>query len=155
MALTDRILQEPRYGWADSNGMLVKPLLKHCLQRRFIMSIFPLKKNWITAISWIMAVSMLLFYFCLLKLYFPAKMGIFLLYAMIIMSTHGTIWFHRYCTHHRLYIQSPGMAFYYKILSLKHFRRDICTLHHVHHTKIRTNPETLQCDWRVMVLHAF
>ncbi len=31
-------------------------------------------------------------------------------YAMIIISTHGTIWFHRYCTHRAYKFSHPAWA---------------------------------------------
>lgn len=138
MALTDRILQEPRYGWADSNGMLVKPPIKTLFAEAFYnVNIFRSRKNWITAISWIMALSMLPFLFLFVKNYIsPARMGIFLLYAMIIMSTHGTIWFHRYCTHQAYTFSHPVWRFITQNLVIKTFPEEIYVLsHHVHHAK--------------------
>ncbi len=138
MALTDRLLQEPRYGWADKNGELIKPSVKTLFAEAFHnINFFRSRKNWITSISWVMALCMLPFLFFFIKNYISfTRVGIFLLYAMIIMSTHGTIWFHRYCTHKAYTFSHPVWRFITQNLVIKTFPEEIYVLsHHVHHAK--------------------
>lgn len=136
MAFIEKILKEPSYGWKDENGELEKPttntLFAEALRR---INVFESKKNWISAISWLMAICMLpFFYFFILKYFSWSLLAFFLLYAMIIMSTHGTIWFHRYSTHRAFTFSHPFWRFITQNLVIKTFPEEIYVVsHHVHH----------------------
>lgn len=55
---------------------------------------------------------------------------------MIIMGTHGTIWFHRYCTHHSYSFSSKIWRVITQNLVIKTFPEEIYVVsHHVHHAK--------------------
>src|SRR6266496_2013641 len=101
MAFIDNVLQTPSYGWKNENGELVKPTPKELFREFFSrINIFKSKKNWIALIGWLMIFCMLpFFYFFIFKYFSWPLLLVFLVYAMIIMGTHGTIWLHRYCTH--------------------------------------------------------
>ncbi len=138
MAFIDEVLQVPSYGWKDEKGELIKPTRKQLLGEFCSRSnIFKSKKNWISLIGWFMIVCMFPFCYFFLVHYFSLKLlGIFLVYTMIVMGTHGTIWFHRYCTH-------KSFTFRYKIwrvitqnLVIKTVPEEIYVVsHHVHHAK--------------------
>ncbi|HMO60595.1 MAG TPA: fatty acid desaturase [Ferruginibacter sp.] len=138
MSLLDKILHQPSYGWSDKDGNLVVPTFKQLYAEAFSrINIFKSRKNWITLISWLMAVCMLPFFFFFITRYFSfGLLGIFLLYSMIIMSTHGTIWFHRYCTHRAYTFSHPVWRFFTQNLVLRTFPEEIYVIsHHVHHAK--------------------
>ncbi|HET7898559.1 MAG TPA: fatty acid desaturase, partial [Flavisolibacter sp.] len=60
----------------------------------------------------------------------------FLLYAMIVMGTHGTIWFHRYCTHKAYTFSSPLWRTMTQNLVIKTIPEEIYAIsHHVHHAR--------------------
>jgi stearoyl-CoA desaturase (delta-9 desaturase) len=111
MAFIDNILQVPSYGWKNDRGELVVPTLKQLFTEAFSrINIFKTRKNWISLISWVMAACLFPFFIVFIVHYFSLKLlGAFILYSMIIMSTHGTIWFHRYCTH-KAYKFSPSIG---------------------------------------------
>ncbi|NND94369.1 MAG: acyl-CoA desaturase [Flavobacteriales bacterium] len=138
MAFVDRILDPPSYGWADDKGELIVPsnksLIREALSR---MNIFKSKKNWISTISWFMVALMLPFFYFFMTQYFTfLNFSAFIVYAMIIMSTHGTIWFHRYCTHNAYTFSHPIWRFITQNLVIKTFPEEIYVVsHHVHHTK--------------------
>ena len=59
-----------------------------------------------------------------------------IVYAMIIMSTHGTIWFHRYCTHKSYKFSSPIWRFITQNLVIKTLPEEVYVIsHHVHHAR--------------------
>jgi sn-1 stearoyl-lipid 9-desaturase len=141
MAFIDRILQEPSYKWKDEKGELVVPSLKQLFSEAFSrINIFKTKKNWISLISWVMAACMLPFFFMFLFYYFSWKLVIVIaVYSMIIMGTHGTVWFHRFCTHKAYKFSNPFWRFFTQNLVIKTFPEEIYVVsHHVHHTKSDT-----------------
>src|SRR4051812_35412 len=97
----DNLLQEPSYKWQDEHGNLIVPSGKQLWQEAFKnINIFRSKKNWITSVSWLMVMMMFpLFCLFIFKYFSWPLAGAMVLYSMIIMGTHGTIWFHRFCTH--------------------------------------------------------
>jgi len=138
MAFIDDVLQQPSYGWKTGNGTLVKPDSKRLWREAFNrMNIFSSKKNWISFSSLMMIVCLLPFLYAFLFHYFSWKLLlVFLLYAMIFMGTHGTIWFHRYCTHKAFRFSHPLWRVLTQNLVIKTLPEEIYVVsHHVHHSK--------------------
>lgn len=141
MAFIDKVLQTPSYGWQHANGELVKPTIRQLFSEAFSrINIFKTRKNWISLISWVMAACMMPFFVVFVGYYFSWPLLIaFVVYAMIIMSTHGTIWFHRYCTHKAYTFKHPVWRFITQNLVIKTFPEEIYVVsHHVHHVKSDT-----------------
>lgn len=69
--------------------------------------------------------------------YFSWQLAIaVVVYAMVIMGTHGTIWFHRFCTHKSYKFSHPIWRFITQNLVIKTFPEEIYVVsHHVHHVK--------------------
>src|SRR5437016_2458938 len=109
MALLDHILQRPSYGWADENGNLIKPTKRQLFREAFSrINIFRSKKNWMSMMGWLGIVLMIPFLYFFISKYFSWwLLPVMIVYAMIIMGTHGTIWFHRYCTHKAYKFRNP------------------------------------------------
>jgi sn-1 stearoyl-lipid 9-desaturase len=138
MALIDYVLQKPSYGWANSEGELIVPTKRQLLKEAFSrVNIFKTRKNWISMISWLMIACMLPFAYMFLVYYFSWKLVIAVaVYSMIIMGTHGTIWFHRYCTHKSYKFSHPIFRFLTQNIVIKTFPEEIYVVsHHVHHAK--------------------
>lgn len=141
MAFIDKVLQTPSYGWQHENGDLVKPSTSQLFGEAFSrINVFKSRKNWISLISWVMAACMVPFFVVFLLYYFSWPLLIaFVVYAMIIMSTHGTIWFHRFCTHKAYTFRHPLWRFFTQNLVIKTFPEEIYVVsHHVHHVKSDT-----------------
>ena len=141
MAFIDRILQQPAYGWAGKDGQLIVPSVKTLYAEAFRrINIFSDKRNWISMISWLKAACMLPFFVVFLVKYISLPLvGIFILYSMIIMGTHGTIWFHRFCTHKAYTFRNGFWRFFTQNLVLRTFPEEIYVVsHHVHHAKSDT-----------------
>ncbi|WP_370086870.1 fatty acid desaturase [Ekhidna sp.] len=132
------MLKVPSYGWADDNNELVVPSKKQLYQEFFSrLNVFKHRKNWISSISWIMVLCMLPFFISFLVYHLSVvSVVFFILYAMIIMSTHGTIRFHRYCTHGAYKFSHPLWRIITQNLVIKTFPEEIYVIsHHVHHAK--------------------
>lgn len=138
MAFIDKVLQEPSYGWSDENGNLIKPSVSRLYKEAFSrINILKDKRNWISLISWLMVVCMVPFFYFFIVEYFSVKtLLFFLFYALIIMGTHGTIWFHRYCTHKSYSFSHPIFRLITQNLVIRTFPEEIYVVsHHVHHSK--------------------
>jgi sn-1 stearoyl-lipid 9-desaturase len=138
MQFIDRVLQTPSYGWKDKNDKLVTPTIRQLFREAFSrINIFSSKKNWISLMSWLMAFTMLPFFILFLVNYFSFKLlSLLVVYSMIVMSVHATIWFHRFCTHKAYKFSSPIWRFITQNLVLKTFPEEIYVVsHHVHHAK--------------------
>jgi sn-1 stearoyl-lipid 9-desaturase len=138
MAFIDNVLQEPSYGWKNSKGDLIVPTLRQLYSEAFSrVNFFKNKRNWISAISWVMAVCMLPFLFMFLVYYFSWQLLIVaIVYSMIIISTHATVWLHRYCTHKAFTFSHPAWRFLVQNMAIKTFPEEIYVVsHHVHHVK--------------------
>ena len=138
MAFIDNVLQPPSYGWKNENGELSKPSTRQLWQEAFRrINLFRDRRNWISAICWIMMLCMLPFlYFFLFHFFTLPLLAAFLVYTMIIMGTHGTIWFHRYCTHNSYGFSNAFWRVFTQNLVIKTFPEEIYVVsHHVHHVK--------------------
>lgn len=138
MAFIDYVLQTPSYGWKNEKEELIIPTSKQLFSEFFSrINIFKNKKNWISFISWFMILCMMPFFVLFITKYFSFKLlGAFLLYSLIIMSTHGTIWFHRYCTHKSYKFKNRFWRFITQNLVVRSFPEEVYVVsHHVHHTK--------------------
>ncbi|HUC81352.1 MAG TPA: fatty acid desaturase [Flavisolibacter sp.] len=138
MAFIDEVLQRPSYGWTNANGELVKPSSRQLWKEAFgRMNIFRSLKNWISFASLMMVISFLPFLYFFLFHYFTIQLAVALVvYAMIVMGTHGTIWFHRYGTHKSYQFSHPIWRVITQNLVIKTLPEEIYVVsHHVHHSK--------------------
>lgn len=136
MAFINRILQEPSYGWQDEKGELIVPTNRQLFKEAFRrINIFQSRKNWISLIGWLMMFTMLPFLYFFIVYYFSWQLLIVMvIYSMIIMGTHGTVWFHRYCTHKAYKFSHPVWRFITQHLVIKTLPEEMYAVsHHVHH----------------------
>ncbi|RYY61038.1 MAG: acyl-CoA desaturase [Chitinophagaceae bacterium] len=138
MAFIDNILQTPSYGWQDEKGELIKPTKKQLWSEAFSrINVFKDKRNWISLTSWLMATLMAPFVYLFFVHYFSwPLLAVAIVYTFIMISTHGTIWFHRYCTHKAFKFSHPIFRIITQNLAIKTFPEEIYVIsHHVHHVK--------------------
>lgn len=138
MSFIDRVLHKPSYGWKNESGNLSVPSTKQLWLEAFSrMNIFKSRKNWISAASALMALCLVPFlYFFLVHHFSWWLVGAIVVYSMMIMGTHGTIWFHRYCTHKSYTFSHPVWRFITQKLVIKTVAEEIYVVsHHVHHSK--------------------
>jgi len=134
----DELLYTPSYGWQDQNGALIIPTKKQLWSEAFSrINIFQTRKNWISFVSFLMLATMLPFFYLFLFRYFSWQ-GVIavVLYSMVVMGTHGTIWYHRYCTHKSYGFSHPVWRIITQNLVIKTVPEEIYVVsHHVHHCK--------------------
>jgi fatty-acid desaturase len=134
----DTLLYKPSYGWKDKNETLVVPTTRQLWSEAFSrINILRSKKNWISFVSVSMLVGMLPFFYFFLFKYFSWYLVIaIVIYSMVIMGTHGTIWLHRYCTHKSYGFSHPFWRILTQNLVIKTVPEEIYVVsHHVHHVK--------------------
>jgi stearoyl-CoA desaturase (delta-9 desaturase) len=63
-------------------------------------------------------------------------LGVAFIYSMVVMGTHGTIWYHRYCTHAAYTFRNKFFRFVTRNLTISIIPEEIYVIsHHVHHAK--------------------
>lgn len=138
MAFLDDVLECPSYGWKNSSNELIIPTNKQLLSEFFSrLNILRCKKNWLSFFSWLLVVALLPFFIVFMCYYFSWPFFIAgFLYGMVLMGTHGTIWYHRYCTHQAYTFKNRVWRFITRNLTLKIIPEEIYVIsHHVHHAK--------------------
>lgn len=141
MAFIDEILETPSYGWTDKNGEFYKPSTKEMLKEFFKrLNVFKNKKNWLAFTSWVSILILFPFFLLFIFKYFTWKLLIVsFVYSMIIMGSHGTIWYHRYCTHGAYTFKNKFWRWLTQNIVLKIIPEEIYVVsHHVHHSKSDT-----------------
>src|SRR5947208_5692292 len=137
MAFIDSLLQVPSYGWKDEKENLVIPSARQLWAEAFSrINIFKTKKNWISFVSFLMIACLVPFLSLFLFKYFSWWLvAAIVLYSMVIMGTHGTIWLHRYCTHKSYTFSHPLWRILTQNLVIKTVPEEIYVAsHHVHHS---------------------
>ncbi|WP_373048754.1 fatty acid desaturase [Vulgatibacter sp.] len=137
MSFIDRVLEAPTYGW-ERDGKLsappVRELLRHTLAR---LNVFRDRRNWVAFSSWFWSLAFAPFLLVFLTKYFSLPLlAVGLVYAMVVVGSHGTIWFHRYSTHRAYQFRHPLVRFAVENLVPKVIINELYTIsHHVHHAR--------------------
>lgn len=141
MAFLDHVLEPPSYGWKDENHCFYKPSTGQILSEFFSrLNIFKTKKNWLPFLSWSKLLCLFPFLLLFVFKYFT-WWGLLagFVYGMIVMGTHGTIWYHRYGTHAAYKFRNKFWRFFTRNLALSIIPEEIYVVsHHVHHAKSDT-----------------
>lgn len=138
MSFVDQVLQPPSYGWKDNNGSLVIPTKKQLVAECFSrMNIFSTRKNWSAAVGWFWVACLVPMMVVFFAFYFSwPLLAAMLLYGMFIMSSHGTVWYHRYATHGAYKFKNKFWRFLVQNLVVKLIPEEIYVVsHHVHHSR--------------------
>ncbi len=138
MAFLDHVLQPPSYGWQDHEGKLIKPTNRQILREFFTrLNIFNDRKRWLSFFSWGQVLCLMPFFFLFLFKYFNWwLLGIGFLYSMVLMGTHGTIWYHRYGTHRAYKFSNKFWRFFTQNFVIKVVPEETYIVsHQVHHAK--------------------
>lgn len=141
MAFIDEILEKPSYGWTDEKGNFYKPSPKELIREFFKRTnVFKNKKNWLAFTSWVSILILFPFFILFIFKFFTWNLLIAtFIYSMIIMGTHGTIWYHRYCTHGAYTFRNRFWRILTQNFVLKIIPEEIYVVsHHVHHAKSDT-----------------
>lgn len=140
MVSIEKLLEPPSYGWKDINDNLYKPTNRQLINEFFRrINIFKNPKNWLPFFCWF---NVLCFfpYFILFIVNQVGNFNIWLLISAFIytvmLATHGTVWYHRYCTHRAYTFRNKFWRFITRHLVIKVIPEEIYVVsHHVHHAK--------------------
>ncbi|MFI5155515.1 MAG: fatty acid desaturase [Chitinophagales bacterium] len=138
MAFIDDVLQTPSYGWKNSKGELIIPTLKQLFKEALHrINIFRDRRNWTSFFSPFIIICLSPFLYMFIVHYFSWPLLIvFILYTMIVMGTHGTVWFHRYCTHKAYKFSHPIWRIITQNMVIRTISEEMYVIsHHVHHAK--------------------
>jgi len=138
MAFLDYVLDPPSYGWKDSDGTFIKPTTGQIIKEFFFrLNIFRSRKNWLPVLSWLKVLCLFPFLVLFVTQYFT-WWGLVagFVYGMVFLGTHGTIWYHRYCTHGAYTFRNNFWKFFTRNLVLSVIPEEIYVVsHQVHHAK--------------------
>lgn len=139
MSFIENVLDPPSYGWKDVNGSLYKPSNKEILKEFFSrINFIRTRKNWLPFFSWFAPLSFipLIVYFLIneIRHFDLGLIVVVFIYSMILMGTHGTIWYHRYGTHKAYTFSNKFWRFLTQNLVIKVVPEELYVVsHHVHH----------------------
>lgn len=131
----NRVLRTPSYGWKDNRGRLAKPDILTIL-REFLgrLNVFADRRNWIIFHTWFFTMALLPFFILYLKDLSWASLAVGFVYSMIILGSYGTVWYHRYSTHHAFKFSNSFCRFIVRNMVPKIFPEEIYVIsHHTHH----------------------
>ena len=140
MSFIEHVLDQPSYGWKDADGALYKPTAKQIFQEFLSrINIIRTRKNWLPFFSWFAPICFtpLIVYFLvsMFKDFSIVYIIVVFIYSMILMGTHGTIWYHRYCTHNAYRFSNRFWRLLTQNLVIKVVPEELYVVsHHVHHS---------------------
>ncbi len=135
MSFLARVLEPPAYGFSRSGALYVPA--QRALWREFFrrLNVVRSKKQWLPLWSWVSSCALLPFFVLFVTYHFHSwLLAIGLFYSMVVLGTHGTVYLHRYCTHHAFEFKSPAWRFICRNLVIKIVSEELYVVsHHVHH----------------------
>jgi stearoyl-CoA desaturase (delta-9 desaturase) len=137
VAFIDRVLETPTYGW-ERDGALYVPTVReqvgHTLSR---LNVFRDRRNWLPFSSWFWSLALAPFLIVFLFRYFSFPLlAVGLVYAMVLVGSYGTVWFHRYSTHRAFQFRHPLVRFVVENLTPRVIINELYVIsHHVHHAR--------------------
>lgn len=138
MKFIDKVLQEPSYKWCNENGTLSMPSPSKLYREAFSrINIFKSIKNWMNLINWLVTICMMPFLLLFIFKYFSfLRLAIAVVYGIVIMAVHSTVWHHRFCTHRSYTFSNSLWKFLIQNLVIRTFPEEIYVIsHHVHHAR--------------------
>ncbi|QSQ26608.1 fatty acid desaturase [Pyxidicoccus parkwayensis] len=136
MAFLDRILDPPSYGY-ERNGKLYVPTHREITAEFFSrLNVARSRKNWLGLFAWVTSLS----FGIPLVLFFTHHfswwlMAVGFVYSMVVIGTHGTVWFHRYSTHGAYQFKNAFFRELCRNLVIKIVVEEAYVVsHHVHHS---------------------
>lgn len=135
MALLNHVLKRPSYGY-EKDGALVIPSRSEIFREFFsCLNVARDRRNWLAFFSWATALAfgVPLAIFLVKYSSFPLFLAGFV-YSMVVLGTHGTVWYHRYSTHRAYRFSHPFFRFLVRNSVVKIIPEELYVVsHHVHH----------------------
>ena len=95
-----RALQPPSYGWARDEDLVVPTT--RMLLAEFVgnLNVFADRRNWVPAWAWFTTLSLAVPAAVFILFFWSWKIALVgIVYSMVGLGTHGTIWYHRFGSH--------------------------------------------------------
>lgn len=136
-----KVLAPPFYGYVRGDELYI-PTKKEIFQQFFQRyNIFRSRKNWLTFTSWTFTFLLIIPFFIFFIKYFSFPLLIIgLIYSMIGLGTHGTIYLHRFCSHRAYKVKNNFILFIIKNLSIKIIPEEIYAISHLVHHRLSERP---------------
>lgn len=151
MQFFERVLQPPSYGYAREGKLYVPSTTELFREFRRRTNLWRTRKHWLACFSWSLTLAQVVPLAFFVTRYF--SWSLFLagfIYSMVIMGTHGTVWYHRYATHRAFQFQNAWWRFVIKNLVIKVVPDELYIVsHHVHHliTERPGDPYNVHGGW--------
>jgi stearoyl-CoA desaturase (delta-9 desaturase) len=136
VALLDRVLDRPSYGFTNPDGTLCLPTQREIFREFFTrLNVFRTRLNWLPFFGWFATVSLVLPLGIFLTHYFSWPLFFLgLTYSMVALGSHGTFWLHRYSTHQAFRFKHAWVRTLCRNLVIRIIPEEIYVVsHHVHH----------------------
>ena len=146
-----RCLEAPSYGF-ERDGAFYAPrrdeILREFLHR---LNLAGTRKAWLAVLSWtivaLLGVALVLF---LTRAWSWPLAALGLVYAMVGLGTHGTVYLHRYATHRAFRFRNRFWMFVVRNLTVKIVPEETYVVsHHVHHRRVEKagDPYNVNGGW--------
>lgn len=135
MSILDRVLEPPAYGFLRDEEFYC-PSHREIFREFFSrLNLFKDRKNWLSAWSWIVSVSLSVPFLIFLKNFLSLPLVVVgFIYSMVILGSHGTVYLHRYSTHRAFQFRNSLSRFIVRNLVIKIVPEEVYVIsHHVHH----------------------
>ena len=129
-----RALEKPSYGY-ERDGELYVPTHRE-IWREFGLRMNPFDThNWLPFTSWFFTFALVIPFAWFFIAHFSfLHLAIGLVYSMVAMGTHGTIYLHRFATHRSYTFTNSFARFIVRNLTIKVIPEEVYVIsHHVHH----------------------
>jgi stearoyl-CoA desaturase (delta-9 desaturase) len=134
MSFLSRVLEPPSYGY-ERDGQLIVPTHREIL-REFFRRTAPIRRrNWMPLFSWVSTLSFAIPLVLFFTRYFSwPLLALGFVYSMVVLGTHGTIWYHRYSTHKGYQFSHPFWRELVRNSVVRIIPEELYVVsHHVHH----------------------
>jgi stearoyl-CoA desaturase (delta-9 desaturase) len=150
-AFLSRVLEPPSYGFAREGRLYVPTHRELWGEFSGRVNVLRSRKQWLPLWSWVSSLALLPFLVVFLRSHFRVSLMLLgLVYSMVVLGTHGTIYLHRYCTHRAFSFKSPAWRFLCRNAVIKIVSEELYVVsHHVHHrfTERAGDPYNVHGGW--------
>lgn len=132
-----RALHAPRYGWSTTGtGELYVPTARMMWSEFFHnLNVFADRKNWLPAWAWFTTLSLAVPAVVFIAFFWSWKItAVAIVYSMVCLGTHGTIYYHRFGSHRAFRFRSGFTRFLVRNMVIKLVVEEAYIVsHRVHH----------------------
>ncbi len=146
-----RVLEPPSYGFARDGKLYVPTPGEQWREFSRRLNVLRSRKQWVPLWSWVSSLALLPFLLVFVRFHFHVGLALVgLVYSMVVLGTHGTVYLHRYCTHRAFSFTGPVWRFLCRNAVIKIVGEEIYVVsHHVHHglTERAGDPYNVHGGW--------